>query len=86
LIFLLAVVVLGTFAGRGPTLVAAAMSAVLWDFFIIPPAYAFRITNVEDGLLLGMYFITAILMGQLTSQIRAQQEAERLREERATAL
>jgi len=80
LIFLLGVVVLGSLVGRGPTLMAAAMSALLWDFFILPPVYAFRVSHFEDGLLLGMYFAVALIMGQLTTRIRAQQEAERLRE------
>jgi two-component system sensor histidine kinase KdpD len=86
LVFLLAIVILGSFAGRGPTLLAAAMSAVLWDYILLPPKFAFRTTDFQDTLLLGMYFIVAILMGQLTTRIRAQQDAEALREERATAL
>jgi two-component system sensor histidine kinase KdpD len=86
LIFLLAVVVLGSFVGRGPTLVAATMSALLWDYFILSPVYAFRITHLEDALLLGMYFVVALLMGQLTTRIRSQEAAERLRKERASAL
>ena len=86
LLFLLGVVVMGSFAGRGPSLLAALMSALLWDYFILPPIYEFRITHVEDGLVFGMYFIVALIMGQLTSRIRAQQEIERQGEERATAL
>lgn len=86
LIFLLAVVVLGSFVRRGPTLVAATMSALLWDYFILPPVYAFHILHVEDALLCGLYFMVALILGQLTTRIRAQQEAEHLREERATAL
>ena len=48
--------------------------------------YGLLPTQFEDALLLGMYFIVALLMGQLTTRIRAQEEAERLRQERATAL
>jgi len=86
LILLLGVVVVGYFLRRGPTLLAAALSALVWDFFLLPPVYAFRISNVGDALLLGMYFTVAIIIGQLTTRIRAQQEIERLRQERATAL
>ncbi len=86
LIFLLTVVLLALFVGRGPTLVAAAMSALLWDYFFLPPIYAFRITNFEDTMLLGMYFVVALVLGHLTTRIRAQEEAERQREIRATAL
>jgi two-component system sensor histidine kinase KdpD len=86
LIFLLTVVLLALFVERGPTLVAAAMSAILWDYFFLTPIYAFRITNFEDAMLFGMYFVVALVLGHLTTRIRAQEEAERQRETRATAL
>ncbi len=86
LIYLLAVVVLGSFARRGPTLMAATLSALLWNYFILPPVYAFQVAHVQDALLLGTYFVVALILGQLTTQIRAQQQGERLREEHATAL
>ena len=35
LVYLLTVVLLALFVGRGPTLAAAAMSAMLWDFFFL---------------------------------------------------
>jgi len=36
--------------------------------------------------LLGLYFVVAIVLGQLVARIRVQEQAERRREERATAL
>jgi two-component system sensor histidine kinase KdpD len=77
LIYLLAVVLLGLFVQRGPILLAASLSAVVWDYFFLPPVFAFRVSHFEDALLLVMYFIVAIILGQLTTRIRAQQEAER---------
>ncbi len=86
LVFLLTVVLLALALERGPTLLMAALSALLWDFFFLPPVYAFRITHFEDAMLFGLYFVIALVLGHLTSQIRAQQGAEREREARATAL
>ena len=86
LIFLLTVVLLALFVERGPMLAAVAMSALLWDYFFLQPIYAFRITHFEDAMLLGMYFAVALALGHLTTRIRAQEEAERERETRATAL
>jgi two-component system sensor histidine kinase KdpD len=86
LVFLLTVVFLALVVERGPTLVAAAASAVCWDYFFLPPVFAFRITNVEDAMLFGMYFVVALTLSQLTARIRAQEAAERGREARATAL
>ncbi len=86
LVYLLVVVVLGLFVGRGPTLLAAALSALLWNFLFVPPLYTFSIANLHDALMFGALFVVALAMGQLTTRLRAQQEAEREREARATAL
>ncbi len=86
LVYLLALLGLAPFVGRGPMLLAAAASALLWDFFFLPPLYTFYINSVQDGLMFGMFFVVALVLGQLTSRLRAQQVAEREREERATAL
>jgi two-component system sensor histidine kinase KdpD len=86
LVFLLTIVLLALFVDRGPTLAAAATSAVLWEFFFLPPAFHFGIKNFEDGMLFGMYFIVALVLGHLTTRIRAQEEAERERQTSATAL
>jgi two-component system sensor histidine kinase KdpD len=86
LTYLLAIVLLALFVGRGPVFFAASLSAVLWDFFFLPPRYTFYITSFQDGMMFAMYFVVALVLGQLTARIRAQQTAERLREQRATSL
>lgn len=86
LIFLLTVVVLALFLGRGPVLLAGALSALVWDYFFLPPRYTFVIARAEDAILFGLYFAVAIVLGQLVARIRTQEMAERHREERATAL
>ena len=86
LIYLLSVVILAMFAGRGPTLAGATLTALLWDFCFTEPRFSFRITNAEDALMFATYFVVALAMGQLAARLRAQQEAERRREQRATAL
>ena len=86
LAFLLVVVLLALKVGRGPVLLAGALSAVAWNYFFLPPRFTFVIANVEDGILFGLYFVVAIVLGQLVARIRLQEEAERRREERATAL
>jgi two-component system sensor histidine kinase KdpD len=86
LIYLLIVVVLALFVGRGPVFLAATLSALLWNFFFLPPRFTFHIASVHDALMLGMYFVVALVLGQLTARIRAQERAERRREKRSTAL
>ncbi len=86
LLYLLTVVILVFVVDRGPFLVAAAVSALSCDYFFLPPAFAFRLSHLEDVMLLAMYFFVALVLGHLTARLRAQEAGERQRERRATAL
>ena len=86
LVFLLAVVLLALFVGRGPMLLAGTLSALAWNFFFLPPQLTFTISRPEDAVLFGTYFVVALVLGQLVARIRFQADAERRREERSTAL
>ncbi|HSH94254.1 MAG TPA: DUF4118 domain-containing protein, partial [Roseimicrobium sp.] len=86
LMFLLTVVLAALFVGRGPVLLAGTLSALAWNFFFLPPRFTFVIERVEDAVLFCTYFFVAVVLGQLVARIRTQGEAERRREERATAL
>jgi two-component system sensor histidine kinase KdpD len=86
LILLFCILLLALFIGRGPVLFSAALSALLWDLFFIPPSFTFAIDKQQDILMLVMYFVIASILGNLTSRIRAQQLALQSREEQAVAL
>lgn len=86
LVYLLATILLSLRVGRGPVLAAGLLSALAWNYLLIPPRFTFRIEKIEDGLLFGTYFVVALVAGQLTARIRAQAVAERRREGRAVAL
>lgn len=86
LVYLLSVVVLAMFVSRGPTLLAAAATALLWDFLFVPPLYEFWISGSADVMMFFTYFAVALAMGHLATRLRTQQAAERRREQRATAL
>ncbi len=68
-----------------PMLAAAAVSAMVWNFFFIPPQFTFHIDSVEDGLMFAMYFIVALLNGVLNARIRRAEELARQKEDRANA-
>jgi len=85
-VYLLAVIVLCLRVGRWPALVAAIVSGLVWNYVFMPPRLSFSVLNFDDGLLLGTYFVVALIAGQLTARIRAQERSERQREQRATAL
>jgi two-component system sensor histidine kinase KdpD len=86
LFYLLAVVLAATRLRRWPTLFLAGLSALLWDFLFIPPRFTFYITHFHDFMMFGAYFVIAIVIGHLATKLREREEAERRREERATAL
>jgi len=77
---------LAFFFGTGPILLSATLSALIWDFFFIPPPYTLHVDKPEDMLMLIMFFIIALLSGVLTSRIKSQEMKIRIREERTNAL
>lgn len=85
-VLLFVVSILAFFYGTGPILVSASLSAMIWDFFFIPPPYTFHVDKPEDMLMLIMFFIIALLSGVLTSRIKRQEKKIRIREERTNAL
>jgi two-component system sensor histidine kinase KdpD len=62
------------------------LSALAWNYFFLPPRFTFIIARAEDAILFVTHFVVAVVLGQLVARIRSQGEAERRREERATAL
>jgi len=85
-VLLFVVSTLAFFYGTGPILVSATLSAIIWDFFFIPPAYTLHVDKPVDMLMLIMFFIIALLSGVLTSRIKRQERKIRVREERTNAL
>ncbi len=86
LMYLLTVVLSGSFLGRSAAFMLAALSAVAWDFLFIPPKYTFSFRSSYDMGLLGMFFITALMMGFVTSKLRRQKEVEQKQRLRSESL
>ena len=76
LVYLLAVVLLALFLSRGPIILGATLTAFAWGYLDAPPRYTFHISSFYDKMMLATYFVVALTIGQLTSQLRAQREAE----------
>lgn len=70
--FLLLIVVslIAMFFDIAPVLMAACLSAVVWNYFFIPPHFTFAIKSTENVLLFSMYFIIAMVNAVLTYKIR----------------
>ncbi|HLN55752.1 MAG TPA: ATP-binding protein [Bacteroidales bacterium] len=72
--------------GIGPILLASTISALVWNFFFIPPHFAFHIERTEDKIIFVSFFFVALINGVLTNRIRRQEEVTRLKEEQALLL
>jgi len=82
LLLLATVSILAIFFSLFPVLMAATMSALIWDYFFIPPHFTFYVSKSEDILLLIMYFVIALINGVFTSRVRQFEKLERQKEER----
>lgn len=86
LILLSAIVVMGMFHNRGPLLLAAFISAFLWNFLFIPPRFTFFITRAEDVMMIVLYLTVALVTGTLTTRLRFREQIMRTREARTALL
>lgn len=86
LLELLAVLLIAYFFGRGPALLAAAISALSWNFLFIEPRLTLHVSRPQDILLLVLYFAIALFTGNLTARIRRHERQARRNAERTMAL
>lgn len=75
LVFLLAIVLAGTRWNRGPVLAMGVVSALVWNFIFIPPRFTFHIEKPEDVVMFAMFFVVALSMGHLITQLRERESA-----------
>jgi len=86
LVYLFLIILLATQLRRRTILAIATASALLWNFLFIPPTFTLRINQAHDVLMFGMYFIVALVIGNLTARLRLREWSERKREQRTAAL
>ncbi len=88
LILLLIVSIVAMLFRLGPVILAATASALIWDFFFIPPTFTFTVGSVDDSLFLLMYFVIAVMSGLSTWRFRnlEKRETERVEQENAIKL
>ena len=85
-ILLLTVSIVAVLFDIVPVFITAVVSALIWDYFFIPPHFTFQVGSTEDSILLLMYFVIALVNGVLTYKIRQIEKISRAREERANTL
>lgn len=70
LILMVTVSLIAMFFDIFPVLTAAVLSALIWNYFFIPPRFTFHIGKSEDILMFLMYFVIALINTVLTIKIR----------------
>ncbi len=86
MIYVLAIVLVATRSGRGPSLVASVLSVAAFDFIFVPPYYTFAVTDFRHVGTFATLLITGWVIGTLTERIRQQARMARLREHRTAGL
>lgn len=66
-----------------PVLFTAVFTALVWNFFFIPPRFTFQIGKTEDVILFLMYFVIALVNAVLTYRIRQVEKRFVEKEEKA---
>ena len=83
---LFTVLLIAIYLGRGPALLAAFLSAVSWNFLFINPRLTFAISASQDLILFVLYFVIALLAGNLTARLRQQERLASYNADRTAAL
>ena len=86
LILLLVVSIVAMLFDIIPVLISAFLSAIVWNYFFIPPIFTLHIAKSEDAFLFLMYFVVALVNATLTYKIRETEKKVRDKEEKENTI
>lgn len=86
LVFILAVVISAAWFGRGPAMLSAAQSVLLFNVLFVPPRYSLAVAETGLVFMLAMMLLVGLIVGQLTASLRAQAQAARESAQRERSL
>jgi two-component system sensor histidine kinase KdpD len=86
MLFLLNVMLTAVWLGRGPSLWAAALGVACYDYFFVPPFYAFDVEDRRYVLTFAMMFGVGFLLSELAGRLKRQEREAVSREERTAVL
>ena len=84
--YLVGVLVAALYLGRGPSLLAALLSVLAFDFFLIEPRFSLGVEDTQYLLTFFGLFIVSVVVSGLAGTVRSQVEASRRREAQTAAL
>jgi two-component system sensor histidine kinase KdpD len=86
MIYLVGILVVSTRVGYGPSLFAALLSVLAYDFLCVPPYFTFAVTDFSHVITFGVMLLVAFVLTTLTNRVRLHGIAASEREQRTAAL
>jgi two-component system sensor histidine kinase KdpD len=86
MVYLLGVLGVALWFGRGPSILASVLGVAAFDFFFIPPHLTFAVEDTEYLFTFTVMLVTGLVISTLTARLKFQAEAARGRERRASSL
>jgi two-component system sensor histidine kinase KdpD len=86
MIYLLCVTVSAVLGGLGPSIMVSILSVLTFDFFFVPPYLTFAVEDTQYIFTFIALLLVGMTISYLTSRVRQQTEAAKLREQETAAL
>lgn len=86
MLYLLDVVVVAAYLGRGPAILTSAVGVLAFDFFFVPPSLTLVVADAEYLITFLALFVVGVVVSSLMTQVREQVELARRREAETAAL
>jgi len=86
MLYLLGVILISFKYGRGPGIFSSLISVATFDFFFVPPRMSFSVSDTQYLLTFSVMLIVALVISNLTANLRYQVMVAMNREKRSRAL
>lgn len=86
MLYLLSVVLVALYLGRGPSILASVVGVLAFDFFFVPPHLRLAFTDAGYLLTFVVHLVVGLVVSTMTSQAREQARSARQREAETAAL
>jgi two-component system sensor histidine kinase KdpD len=86
MVYLVGVMGVAVWLGRGPSIMASAVSVVAFDFCFVPPRFDFAVSDVHYLVTFGVMFLVAVVMSSMASKIKRQADSAGTLERQSSTL
>jgi two-component system sensor histidine kinase KdpD len=86
MIYLLGCTIVAVRFGRGPSVLASVLGVAAFDFFFVPPAFTFAVSDAQYVLTFVIMLIVSLTIANLTAGVRLQARVAGYRERRTALL